>query len=102
MSLDNIEKIAVNAIQPRKGTVIILDEIGKMECFSGSFKQMAMRALEADNIVVGTITLGGDEFIKSVKCRNDIEIIEVTPGNRDALPDAILEKVKELQKLRRV
>ncbi|MCX8124971.1 MAG: nucleoside-triphosphatase, partial [Spirochaetes bacterium] len=58
VDIHNIETIAVPAIQPIENHIIILDEIGKMECFSEIFKQAATRALDSDNIVVGTITLG--------------------------------------------
>ena len=69
-----------------------------MECFSEKFKEAAIRALEASNIVIGTITFGGTDFILKVKERQDLEIVEVTLENRDSLPDLILEKVSSLQK----
>lgn len=93
VSIENIETIAVPSIAPVERNVIILDEIGKMECFSEAFKQAAMRALNAPNPVIGTITFGGDQFIMNIKNRADMEIIEVTPDNRDALPAFLLQKV---------
>jgi len=42
------------------------------------FKQAAVRALDSPNIVVGTITFGGDDFILGIKNKQDIEIHEVT------------------------
>jgi nucleoside-triphosphatase len=88
----------VPSITPRNRHIIILDEIGKMECFSDLFKQAALNALDSTNIVVGTITLGGDDFIKLIKGRGDIEIHEVTQENRNSLPDLILERVAHLLK----
>ncbi len=67
VSIGNIETIAVSSIAPIRGNIIILDEIGKMECFSGVFKKAALEALDSPNIIIGTITLGGDDFILSVK-----------------------------------
>lgn len=96
VSINNIEQIAVPAICPIGNQVIILDEIGKMECFSPKFIEAAERALDSPNIVIGTITLGGTDFIQKVKERPDIEIIEVTPENRDALPQLILNRLDEL------
>ena len=93
VSIDNIEHIAVPSITPVKNHVIILDEIGKMECFSKTFKQAAVNVLDAPNIVIGTITFGGDTFILEVKKREDIEIHEVTVDNRDLLPDLILRQI---------
>jgi nucleoside-triphosphatase len=102
VSIENIEAIAVPSITPRNGYLIILDEIGKMECFSDVFKQAALRALDSPNIVVGTITLGGDDFISRIKGREDLEIHEVTEKNRDLLPDLILERVAHLLKPQRI
>lgn len=96
VSIENIETIAVPSIAPAAGHIIILDEIGKMECFSEIFKQAAVNALDSPNIVVGTITLGGDDFIRGIKNRADIEIHEVTQDSRDSLPDLILKKIAEL------
>jgi len=98
VSIDNIEGIAVPSITPLKNNIIILDEIGKMECFSEVFKKAASNALDSQNIVLGTITLGGDDFILDIKRRPDIEIHEVTPENRDSLPKIILEKISVLLK----
>jgi nucleoside-triphosphatase len=98
VSIENVESIAVPSIAPVKGNIIILDEIGKMECFSELFREAALNALDAPNIVIGTITFGGDDFIQGIKRREDIEIHEVTAENRDSLPDMILRKIIILQK----
>jgi nucleoside-triphosphatase len=98
VSIENIETIAVPSIIPVNRNVIILDEIGKMECFSEVFRQAAIKALDSPNIVMGTITFGGDDFIMGIKNRKDIEIHEVTPDNRDSLPDLIKRKILLLLK----
>jgi nucleoside-triphosphatase len=98
ISLENIETIAVPSIVPMGKNVIILDEIGKMECFSEVFKQAAIEALDSANIVIGTITFGGDEYILGIKNRGDIEIHYVTLENRDLLPEVLLRKISELLK----
>ena len=96
VNIGNIENIAVPSIAPVNNQIIILDEIGKMECFSPKFIEAATRALDSPNIVIGTITFGGSNFILQVKERDDLEIIEVTPDNRDQLHEIILKKVEQL------
>lgn len=91
VSIENIENIAIPSIKPISDQVIILDEIGKMECFSKKFMEAVILALDSPNRVVGTITLGGTDFIQEIKKRNDIKIIEVTPENRDHLPHIIIQ-----------
>jgi nucleoside-triphosphatase len=96
VSVENVEGIAVPSIIPVEGRVIILDEIGKMECFSEVFRKAVIGALDSPNTVIGTITFGGDDFILGIKKRTDIEIHEVTTENRDILPAFILQRVAEL------
>lgn len=98
VSVENVESVAVPSIEPKDDYIIILDEIGKMECFSERFKEAVLKVLNSPNIVVGTITYGGDDFIMSIKNRDDIEIYEVTLENRDSLPDQILKLVDGLRK----
>ena len=90
--IENIERIAVPSITPVENNIIILDEIGKMECFSPAFKQATTNAIDASNIVIGTITLGGDGFIREIR-KKDMEISEVTVDNRNLLPGIILRKI---------
>lgn len=97
VSIENIELLAAPSLAPAGGDVIILDEIGKMECFSEVFRNAVLKALNSPNIVVGTVTFGGDEFIAMIKRREDIDISEVTPENRDVLPRVIIAKVRALK-----
>ena len=97
VDIQNIETLAVGSIIPKEGHIIILDEIGKMECFSEKFKAAALKALDAPNIVIGTVTFGGDEFIQKIKKREDVDILEVTLDNRDKLPGIILGKIQSIQ-----
>jgi nucleoside-triphosphatase len=101
VSIENIETIAAPSISPVNSDIIILDEIGKMECFSEVFKEAALNALDSPSIVVGTVTLGGDDFILQIKGRNDMEITEVTLSNRDTLPQLLLHKITALLSLNR-
>ena len=96
VSIRNIETIAAPSIAPVKGNVILLDGIGKMECFSKVFKLAVLKALNSSNIVIGTIPPGGDDFIMEVRSREDVEIHEVTRNNRKLLPDFILNRISDL------
>lgn len=93
VSVENIENIAIPSIRPIDNQMIILDEIGKMECFSPKFIEAVKLALDSPNIVLGTITLGGTDSIQEIKKREDIKIIEVTLENRDYLPQIIIQDI---------
>ena len=71
--------------------LIVIDEIGKMELFSKRFRSIACDALNSDKQVLASISLKGDEFIREIKQRLDIHLLDVTHGNRDRLLEAIVE-----------
>jgi nucleoside-triphosphatase THEP1 len=88
VNIQDIDKIAVPSMLPENDNVIlVVDEIGKMECFSGLFRQTLMKILDATNTVVGSISLKGDAFIGAIKKRPDTLLISVSEKNRDYLFD---------------
>ena len=84
VNIQDIDKIAVPSMLPENDNVIlVVDEIGKMECFSGLFRQTLMNILDARNTVVGSISLKGNAFIGAIKKRPDSLLISVSEKNRD-------------------
>lgn len=65
--------------------LIIIDEIGKMECFSRRFTEDVTALLNSPKILIATIALKGEGFIRQVKDRSDCRLITVTRENRDRL-----------------
>ena len=94
VSLENIDSIAVPSIEVTTDEdIIVIDEIGKMECFSEKFRGAVTRALDSPAVVIGTIARMGVGLISSVKSRPDVEIIEITRSNRDTIPAVIIQKI---------
>jgi nucleoside-triphosphatase len=69
----------------------VIDEIGKMECFSRVFVEHATAALDDPVPLLAVIAFKGGGFIAQVKSRPDVEIRSVTAANRDELPERLLE-----------
>ena len=90
VDIDRLEAIAIPALALEASrTIYLVDEIGKMECFSERFITAMQRLLESDRIVVATIALRGGGFIAEVKRRADAVLREVTRENRNELPRRI-------------
>lgn len=70
--------------------LIVIDEIGKMECLSIKFVKAVRQALDSVIPVIGTIALKGGGFIQEVKSRSDVVIIQVTEQNRSMLPEKLI------------
>ena len=79
------------------GTVdaYLIDEIGRMECHCPQFIEAMSQLLDGPVPVVATIALQGGGFIAGVKSRPDVQIVEVTQGNRPTLPGQIAAWVKQ-------
>ena len=70
--------------------LIIIDEIGKMECLSGRFKKLLKEILDSEKWVIATIAFKGSGLIAEVKRRRDVKLFEITKKNRDFLFSEIL------------
>jgi len=79
------------------GTVdaYLIDEIGKMECHCPQFIEAVRRLLEGPVPLVASIALRGGGFIAEVKKLPDVQIMEVTQGNRQTLPGQIASWIKQ-------
>lgn len=83
-----------------EGTIIIIDEIGKMECFSRKFENLVRKILDSPKAFIATIALRGGGIISEVKRRDDVELIEASTDNSDRLLDEIVERVASPRKNR--
>jgi nucleoside-triphosphatase len=82
-----------------RSRLIVIDEIGKMECLSRRFTDEVATLLDSPKMVIATVALKGGGFIRRVKEGSDCRLVTVTRENRDQLPDDLLPDV--LEKLNR-
>ena len=73
--------------------LIVIDEIGKMECFSAVFRHFAQNALDAETAVVASVAQRGGGFIAEVKKRWDVRLLHMDWDNRDHLLPQILGRL---------
>jgi nucleoside-triphosphatase len=92
-----LDRIGVKEIQMClvEKKVIVIDEIGKMELLSPQFQEAVKKALDADNPVLGTITLARHPFAEKVKARDDVKIYEVTRENQDQVLKTLTKELKK-------
>ena len=92
VNLLDIDGIAVPSMMPSiSDELVVIDEIGKMECFSKLFKKTLEGVLDSNCPVIGSIAMKGDRFIQKIKERSDVLPVTVTPQNRDELVNIYLE-----------
>ncbi len=74
--------------------LIIIDEIGKMECLSDRFKNLLKKIFNSGTLVIATIALRGVGLIVEIKEREDVKLFELTHPNRETLLSEILKEIK--------
>lgn len=94
INLQDIDAVAVPSMVPQgDNIVVVVDEIGRMECFSTLFRKTLVKVLDLPNTVVGSIALKGDRFIGALKRRPDTRLILVSDTNRDDLVQEMLSGI---------
>jgi nucleoside-triphosphatase len=94
VQLETIEKIAIPSLRTSNSDVlIVIDEIGKMECLSEVFRKAILAVMDSANPVVATIAMKGDAFIQSLKSREDVSVIELNHSNREIMVSKLLNAI---------
>ena len=94
VNIEELNRIAVPSMIPAKpDLIVIIDEIGKMECFSPLFRETLIKVLDSENLVIGSIAQKGGVFIQKIKERADVLLVTVTDKNRDSLAADLLRQI---------
>ncbi len=93
--LDAFEAVALPALALRPGIdLFVVDEIGKMECLSASFVEAVRRLIAAEVALFGTVARAGGGLVAEAKRAPGVEVVVVTPANRDALAGALARRLR--------
>jgi nucleoside-triphosphatase len=88
------ERIALPALEEaRPGAVVLLDELGKMELASERFRAAVEELLGRPVPLVATVHVHRHPFTDALQARPDVEVLEVTPGNRDRVPEELAARL---------
>ncbi len=99
VDIKNLESIVPEIEIFKKEDNLFLDEIGQMELFSKKFKQLVLKFLDSENIFLATLTkVYNDDFIYSIKNREDIIIIEISAEDREIKKQFIKDLIKKIIK----
>ncbi|MBI2471859.1 MAG: NTPase [Planctomycetes bacterium] len=100
VDLDSFEKVAIPAIEKavKDKSIIVIDEIGKMELFSIKFRELVQKILDGEKPLICVIKENGDAFTEEIKNRGDVDLVTVNYENRESLPEKVLEMLKGMKK----
>ncbi len=97
VNIEGFERVGVSAIldavRSPDVSVILIDEIGKMELFSRKFRGAVSEALNSQKVVLGVLGRVNDPLVKNIRRRNDTLVIELWRGMTAAERRSIKERI---------
>jgi nucleoside-triphosphatase len=96
VSLVDLEHMGIASLRPAPSErLIVVDEIGRMECLSKAFRKALLEALNGPYVMLGTIAEKAGGFVEAIKMRSDVRLYRLDLGTRDSLRDRILESLRQ-------
>jgi nucleoside-triphosphatase len=97
VDVEGFERFLSERFDVSQARVVVIDEIGKMECLSPLFREKVRGILDSATPAIFTIAQKGGGLIAEAKARPDAEMHEVTRANREALAGEILARLGEMR-----
>jgi len=84
--IEPLEKWGMELLRPSPDRpLVILDEVGKMECLSRVFQERVLELVDSSYAILGSVALRGGGLIARIHKDQNVDCREVTQGNRDRL-----------------
>ena len=92
-----LDRVGVSALRRalQESSIIVIDEIGKMELLSPGFREVVTEAINSDKRILGTIMLNPHPFADQIKRHPQVETILVTRDNRTEVMKRVLSWLAE-------
>jgi nucleoside-triphosphatase len=96
VNLEGFERLALPELARRGADLIVIDEIGKMECASDRFCRAVEDALDAPLSVLATLGIARHPFLQAVRKRPDVELLTLTELNRNTLVPELCSRLQKV------
>lgn len=74
-------------------SLVLIDEIGKMECLSSVFVELMRALFISDKTVIATVAARGHGFIQEVKERKECELVTISPNTRERMFEELVIRI---------
>jgi nucleoside-triphosphatase len=96
VDIEQFERLALPALEPRSGDVVLIDELGKMELASERFREAVLALFDGPAPVVAAVHTARHPFTDELKRRKDVSMVRLTAANRDRLPEELAKRLRDL------
>ncbi len=92
VDIDSLDRVGVSALRQaaEQCDLVVIDEIGKMELFSSSFRETVLQIIDRRKRVLGTIMLNPNPWADALKEKPQVNLIEVTRNNHKQVAEELL------------
>ena len=102
VDLDSLDRVGVSALYKaaEESDLVIIDEIGKMELFSASFREAVLQIINSGKRVLGTIMLNSSPWVDAIKRQPQVNLITVTRVTYHQVLEELLHWLKATESLK--
>jgi len=92
VDIDSLDRAGVSALNQaaEEGSLVIVDEIGRMELFSANFREAVWQIITSGKKVLGTIMFKANPWADRIKRQPQVNVVEVTRANRHQVLEELL------------
>lgn len=102
VDIKNLESALLEISSFKSTDILFLDEIGQMQLFSQNFRKLVLQFLNSSNTCLMTLSsIYEDDFIRSLKTRDDIILVEIMPENREEKKFFIKQLLLKIEKAKK-
>lgn len=96
VDLDALDRVGVSALRraAEQCELVVIDEIGKMELFSASFREAVLQVIDGGKRVLGTIMLSSHPWADAVKRQPQVNLLTITRDNHQPALEELLRWLK--------
>ena len=96
VDIDSLDRVGVSALHQaaQQCDLVVIDEIGKMELFSASFRDAVLQIISSGKKILGTIMFSPHPWADAIKRQPQVNLIEVTRYNHHQVLEELGEWLK--------
>ena len=98
VDVEAFERIALHALEigKKEADLLVVDEIGRMELFSPTFRSTLLELLVSSEPLLATIHAGKDDFTTDIMSRSDVSVYRLNPSQREYLLEVIDDSMRRI------
>ncbi len=94
--VDKAVERVMDSIKKMSPSLVVIDEVGKMELLSKRFCDMVYDLLRSDFNIVGVVGWSNHKLLKWMLSNKELLILNVTKENRDVIKDQVIARFRNL------